>query len=438
MIKNNDKTNILYISIDGLRSDIFMECEKYGLKLPYLHKHFIEKGTYASKGVKSVFPTFTYPCHASMITGTNPITHGIFGNTYFDPEENLNGAWYWYAHEKEVPTLWDTAHNHGYLTANVGWSSSIGAKIDYDIPQVWFTTTELDSKFINGFSRPQGILHEIENEIGHYSGYNWDMDGDSDRAKFALWLLEKKVSPEVSNKPFFMTVYFASYDTEAHESGVISDKSREVLENIDKHVNELVKTAHKVTDGNVVVCVVSDHGMIDNTMSIRPNTEFLKAGLIKADEKGKLIDWDVFMQRSGGTGQIKLKDPTNLEIKSKVEKILNDLKEEDSNGILDIIDKNECITNKKGYGDADYAIISKRGYELREDIIGDYASHELSNIAQHGYSEDFDEMRALFLIEGINIKQNYDIVETKLINYAPTLSKIMGFKLDYAEGKNIL
>ncbi|WP_066495190.1 alkaline phosphatase family protein [Abyssisolibacter fermentans] len=438
MIKQDNKTNVLYISIDACRPDFIMESDKLGLKLPNLHKYFVRNGTYASKGVKGVFPTFTYPSHFSMITGTNPATHGVYNNTYFDPEGKLNGAWYWYANEKEIPTLWDVAHEHGYLTANVGWSTSIGAKIDYDIPQVWLTSTPFDSKFINGFSRPQGIVYEMENEIGHYSGYKWDITGDADRAKAALWMLEKKIRPQISQKPFFMTVYFASYDDIAHNNGSISDISKTALEEIDKHVGELVKKAHEITNDNIVVCVVSDHGMMDNIASIRPNTEFNKAGLIKTDENGKLKEWDVFMQRSGGVGQIKLKDPNNKEIRCKVESIINKLKENPSSGVLEVLTRDECIRKEKGFADADYVIVSKGGYELREDILGDYLTDELSNIAQHGYSKTFQEMRAIFLIEGLNIKKNNDIGETELINYAPILAKIMGFDLSNAEGKNIL
>ena len=47
-------------------------------------------------------------------------------------------------------------------------------------------------------------------------------------------------------------------------------------------------------------------------------------------------------------------------------------------------------------------------------------------------------MRASFYIEGVNIEKNKDIKELNLVDIAPTLANIMGFKISTAEGKNIL
>ena len=119
--------------------------------------------------MKSVFPPFTYPCHQSMITGTNPVTHGIVNNAIFDPMNEHNGAWHWFANRK-VLTLWEAARQARYVTASAAFPTSVGAKGDYIAPEFWWDGSEWDSLFIDAVSHPQGLVSEMEADIGRYAG----------------------------------------------------------------------------------------------------------------------------------------------------------------------------------------------------------------------------------------------------------------------------
>ncbi|MEG0856358.1 MAG: alkaline phosphatase family protein [Terrisporobacter sp.] len=434
----NNKPSVLLISIDALKPEFVFESERIGVNLPNLKKYFVENGTYASKGVKSVFPTFTYTCHHSIITGTYPSTHGIHTNKVFDPTGKHMDAWYWYVSEN-AKNLWECAKENGYISASVGFPVSVGAKSDYHIPEIWRDGSHLDSKLIDAVSRPQGMVREMEKQIGRFAGgTDLTIKGDTIRQKAALWILENKVKKHLEEKPFFMSCYYAAYDETAHIKGVYSKEAISDLERIDALVGELVKKAHEITNDNVVVCVVSDHGTIDNKFDIKPNTVFVENDLIKVDEKGQLRDWDVWCQRSGGTGQIRLKDKSNKNIRYKVENILNDLLNDANSGISEVITGEEAKKIRKGFPDADYVIISKAGYEVREDAVGEYLDKNTSQKAQHGYCENLNDMRASFYIEGVNIEKNKDVEELRLVDIAPTLANIMGFEISTAEGKNIL
>lgn len=76
----NERPSVLLVSVDALKPEFVFEQERLGVNLPNITKYFKEGGMAAKEGMKSVFPTFTYPCHQSMITGTNPKTHGIVNN----------------------------------------------------------------------------------------------------------------------------------------------------------------------------------------------------------------------------------------------------------------------------------------------------------------------------------------------------------------------
>lgn len=434
----SNKPSVLLISIDALKPEFLFESEKIGVNLHNIKSLFVENGTYASKGVKSVFPTFTYTCHHSMITGTYPATHGIHTNKVFDPTGKHMDAWHWYVSE-DVKNLWECAKENGYISSSIGFPASVGANSDYHIPEIWRDGSELDSKLIDAVSHPQGIVKEMEKEIGRFAGgTDLTIKGDTIRQKAAIWVLENKIKKHIEEKPFFMSCYYASYDETAHINGVYSKEAIGDLEKIDELVGELVRKAHEITNDNIVVCLVSDHGLLDNKYDIKPNTIFVEKGLIELDENSKIINWDVWCQRSGGTGQIKLRDKENKAVKDKVESILKDLINDENSGVSEVITGKEAKEARRGFPEADYVIISKPGYEVREDAVGKYLDSDTSQKAQHGYCENLKDMRASFYIEGVNIEKNKDIKELNLVDVAPTLSNIMGFEIPTAEGKNIL
>ena len=96
-----NKVSVLLVSVDALKPEFVFEQERLGISLPNISKYFVENGTFAGQGVQSVFPTFTYPCHQSIITGTNPAVHGIYNNGIFDPMEEHMGAWHWFTRSEE-------------------------------------------------------------------------------------------------------------------------------------------------------------------------------------------------------------------------------------------------------------------------------------------------------------------------------------------------
>ena len=99
--------SVLMISVDGLRPDYVTAADKHGLKIPALRR-FVTEGAFA-EGVEGVIPTVTYPSHTTLITGVWPAKHGILSNTIFDPLRAGQSAWYWYAEDIRVPSLWDAA-----------------------------------------------------------------------------------------------------------------------------------------------------------------------------------------------------------------------------------------------------------------------------------------------------------------------------------------
>ena len=427
---------MLLVSVDALKPEFVFEQERLGVSLPNISKCLVEQGLTAREGMKSVFPTFTYPCHESMITGTNPATHGTVNNGIFDPTGEHLGAWHWFA-TKKVKTLWEAAKEARYCCASVAFPTSVGAKGDYIAPEYWWDGSELDSAFIDAVAKPQGLISEMEKDIGRYAGgLDLSDDGDRQRGKAAVWMLKNKLEPVIKEKPFFLSAYFASFDESAHQHGVYSREAAASLEKIDRMLGELFAEAKRITGDNVYICVVSDHGSLDNTHNISPNVLLKEAGLIETDENGKVTDWKAFSQRAGGTAEIRLKDSGDTQAAQALAEVMKRLLEDENSGILEVL-TGEQAKARGGFPQAAYVLVSKKGYELRDDTQGDYCRTRLTQKAQHGYSEEFPEMRASFMLAGPGISKG-NIEGVRLIDVAPTLAGLMGAALENAEGRNLL
>ena len=118
--------------------------------------------------------------------------HGIFDNTTFDPKLRNQRGWYWYAEDIRVPTLWDAAAAANLKTANIYWPVSVGAKITYNLPQIWRAGTDDDLKLQRALSTP-GLEQELAAELGqrYPGGMEETVAEDEIRARFAIRLLEK-------------------------------------------------------------------------------------------------------------------------------------------------------------------------------------------------------------------------------------------------------
>jgi predicted AlkP superfamily pyrophosphatase or phosphodiesterase len=429
--------SVLLVSIDALKPEFVMDTDRFGGLMPALRRHFVEGGAYASRGVKSVLPSFTLPCHQTLITGTYPVTHGICNNLVFDPTGAHRGAWNWFAN-KRVPTLWQLAKEHGYCSASVAFPTSIGARGDYIVPEFWWDGSHLDLPFLDALCLPQGLVGEMAKDgLECPGGLDLSLDGDRRRKACAAWVLERKLGPRLTRQPFFLSTYFGAYDEAAHVHGVYSPQALATLGQLDALLDSLLADARRIAGEDLVVCVVSDHGTMDNRCCIRPNVLLREAGMITLDGAGRVSQWRAWCQRSGGTAEIRLHDASDLETRARLEELLESLRQDPSSGILDVLSGEQARRERRGFPHADFVIIAQKGHEIRDEVSGDYLTAVLAQRAQHGYSEEFEEMRASCYLAGPGVPAGLDLETLDLVDVAPTLASFMGFPMPAAEGRSL-
>ena len=416
---------VLLISIDGLRPADVLEADARGLRVPSLRR-FMAEGTYAT-GVVGVLPTLTYPSHTTLITGTAPATHGILGNTTYDPLQINQGGWYWYASDNKARTLWDAAHDAGLTTANVHWPVSVAAKnVTWNLPQIWRTGHADDRKLVDALATP-GLVTELETATGaaYADGKAEDLLADQIRTEFGVMMI-------VRHQPGFMTMYLAALDNAQHETGPGSPESHAALEMIDGFVGELVAAETKVHP-DAVIALVSDHGFAPADTVINLYRPFIDAGLVTLGADGKIASADATPWGSGGSFAIRLARPDDKALKAKVGALLEKLAADPVARIERVIEA-PAIAAEGGNPDASFYVNLKIGAVAGPFVNGALPLAFASPVkGMHGYFPAAPEMRSTFMIMGAGVPKAHKLGEIDMRAIAPTLAKAMGASLPGAE-----
>src|SRR5881397_1786544 len=102
-------------------------------------RRLAERGSVARR-MECVFPSTTWPTHASMVTGVRPDRHGVVANYILNREsgraEDLTGDPIYDADRLlRAPTVYDAAHAAGLRTAAVDWPCTRrAAGLDFNLP----------------------------------------------------------------------------------------------------------------------------------------------------------------------------------------------------------------------------------------------------------------------------------------------------------------
>ncbi len=417
---------LVIISVDGMKPEYVTGADAHGAKVPSL-RNFMKEGAYAV-GVIGVIPTVTYPSHTTLVTGVWPATHGILANTTFDPLQKNYEGWYWYAEDIQVPTLWDAAAQAGRTSASLQWPVTVGAKITWNIPELWRAGTFDDAKLLQAVAT-KGLMEEAAREIGPYRG-GIDATGDADeiRGKYAVWILEKK-------HPALLALHLIALDHVEHEMGAFSPESIATMDRIDAIIGKVRAAAESVAPGRAVVAVVSDHGFANYDQQLNLFPAFHDAKLFTV-EKGKITDWRAMPWVTGGSAAIVLKDPKDTATLSEVRGLLGKLAANPANGIDRVLDADE-LHKRGGYPDASFFVGLKPGWHTGHSLDGPVVS-KVKRGGTHGELPDLPELYASFFVVGPKIPAGKNLGVIDMRNIAPTLAREVELPLPTAEGKPLL
>jgi len=287
-----DVPRLVVLSVDGMRPDFYRRPEEFGLKIPNLGR-LVSAGASAD-AVESIYPSTTYPAHATLVTGVPPRVHGVYSHLASrDPTEKAR-VWHWFANALQAPALWDAARAAGLKTAAISWPVSASAAIDYNIPEIWDPAApdpERDFATAGRHSTP-GLFEELSPVLRPFlDDTNNTTTSDRLRTEAALELWRR-------HRPNLLLIHFIHYDALAHRYGPTAPESLAAIEEVDAEIGRI---AEAVESDAVTLVVLSDHGFVPVERDVAPHVVMLEEKLFDRGADGRPVRKRLGTIHAGGS-----------------------------------------------------------------------------------------------------------------------------------------
>ncbi len=147
--------HLVVVSVDAMVYEDVALLSKLQTMQPLWHK------TARVDRVQSIYPTITYPCHTTMITGVYPDKHGIVNNTTPAPGQK-SAQWQFFRSAARGSNLFEAAKAHGLTTASVFWPvTGKDAAIDYLIDEYWPQQGESSEQCFRDSGSSEEVIEKI-------------------------------------------------------------------------------------------------------------------------------------------------------------------------------------------------------------------------------------------------------------------------------------
>ena len=397
-----------------------------------LFQELVKKGTWVET-LKTIYPTVTYPCHTSMITGCYPNKTHLYNN---EVDEWGNSAWVWERKYNHAKTIMDAAKEKGLTTANVFWPVLGGdSNVDYNIPEYFYPENEFISVF-----KKYGTTDQVIEDIIKPNLHILEGNGTTKPVCTDAFIFTCAKDMILKYKPDILLIHPCPLDTQRHKDGVFSDDVTKALEKSYEAIEAIYDAVKQIgEEDNTNFVLMSDHGQFTIDHWYRFMVDLVKEGLLATDEKGNITTEGIEVYAENPGVLMKVED------KELLNKILLSLKEkEKANKGIKVFSRDEF--NELFHINKDYDILVDSdgvygvGREAYPDELGNVYSTAapgvLRKIGTHGYSPDLSYQPTLVAI-GPDFKKGVILDRVETVNVPVTLAKCLGLTLEDADGKVI-
>lgn len=353
-------TTIL-ISLDGFRADFLTR----GIT-PTLNR-FVAEGV-SPKHMLPSFPSVTFPNHFTLVTGLYPESHGVVGNTFWDPE--LKEEFYYTDPTRSMQPKW-------WAGGEPIWVTAEKAKVKTAV-HMWPGSEagmQFEATYLDKFNGSEVLSRKTERILQLLDLPSIEKDSAS------------------SQRPQLIAAYVPVVDAEGHSDGPNSTAVWDAISDVDTMLHDIFVGIDERNLTDIVnVVVVSDHGMATTSID----------RLIQLDD---LIDLDLIEHIDGWPLYgLRPKDPIDLRglydrLSVEAEKNTNFevyLRDENMPERYHFT-KNDRIAPLWVVPKTGWAIVHKEDFDIREAKAKgkDYSPKGL-----HGYDHEHPLMRAIFIARG--------------------------------------
>jgi predicted AlkP superfamily pyrophosphatase or phosphodiesterase len=415
--------HIILISVDGLPPDYYTAPEKLGLRVPTLTM-MKQSGAHA-EGMEGVYPTVTYPQHTTMVTGLRPAAHGIVQNRIFEaPSEPQTRYWYWYANALKAETLWMAAKKAGLKTAAVGWPVTVGAEIDYNVPEIYeLGERPATWKWTAKHSTP-GLL---EKALG--PDLQQDRSVDERLTSVSEFIIK-------NYRPHLLLLHLIELDGAHHRHGPRTKPGIEMAEREDGYIHRIVEATREAgIFEKTTFFIVSDHGFASIDKRFSPNVALAKEGLITLDDSGKVTAWKAAAWPAGGSCAIVLKEANDQETEARVNALFAKWARQERSPIKQIVTRAE-LRKLQAVPQAAMMLEAAPGFSFDDTLTGEAVRDgEETYKGTHGYLPTDPRMRASLIIYGPGVRRGAKLPLARMIDLAPSIASLLRLKVSQPEGR---
>lgn len=398
---------------------------------PNYQKHLA--GGCAVRRVRSVYPTITYACHATMSTGVYPDRHGVLGNLEFTPG-SLTPPWKWFYRSlgwKE--DIFQAVKAAGGTTAAVYWPvTGNHPAIDYLIDEYW--TQGPEDTFRDAYRRSgssEAVLDIIDR---HKEGVVLRKHPGCDQ-----FIMDCAGDILRQFRPDLLMIHPANIDDFRHRTGVFSRDVEAEVVRTDRWIGQLMEAAEEAGVGPETNFVLtSDHGQMEIKRTVNLNVFLADRGFLTVRD-GQLADWRAYCLSGGLSALVYLRDPQDQILYREVLSVLEEMAEEGLYGISQVFTEPEIRERERLGGDFSFALESD-GYTsfgdnwVRPAVIGYDQSDYRRGRATHGHLPDKGP-QPVFVAKGPGFREGAELDACRLVDEAPTFARVMGVELPRADGR---
>lgn len=420
--------HLIVVSFDGLSSTDL----KIVSKLPNF-KAFIEEASCCKK-VSSIYPSVTYPAHATIVTGQYPKHHGIINNTLLQPGRE-SPDWYWHRKYIRSQTFYDLAVEKGMTVAALLWPVTAGAQIQYNMPEIFANRPWQNQILVSLVNGSPVFQFDMNRKYGHLRKGIKQPNLDNFTQQALLNTLRAK-------KPDITLVHFTDLDTMRHYSGYDSKEAMEALERHDARLGDIINTlkdSGMYQDSTIIL--LGDHSSLEEDKIINLNVLLKEKGYIYADEKGKVISYSAICKTCDGSTYVYAKNRDEAFLR-ELQDLLKKFNDEydcieaiyNGSGAAEFGADPNCafmLEAKQGY----YFLDAMEGEKVRQIQPGEAGNVPHVTLSTHGYSPNKPNYTTVFLAWGKGIKRSVEVDEMSLVDEGPTIAKLLGLELKNADGR---
>jgi arylsulfatase A-like enzyme len=404
--------HLLLVSIDGLRPVFYLDPDS-----PARHLRALAARGAHARAAEPVFPTVTYPNHASIVTGVRPMRHGIASNNMVDAN-GVRGRWYEDAAALRELPLWEWVRARGLSTAAVAWPVTVGAPIDLLLPERDYYARRT----------PLALLQQaVTPGFFERTGVEPTADIFGDVAKWDDFLTRTAAALIRRARPNLLLLHLVQADHFQHHAGPDSAETRQAIARLDAHVATVLAAVDEagISDRTSVI-VVGDHGFEDYTGVVHTNAILARAGLRDCPALGN--GWRATAHAAGGSAAIIMRPDAGADAVTAAEAAVR----------AAAADRYQVLTRSEldalgAMPGAAFGLEAAPGWTFDGGCWRGLTSRRSGGV--HGALPSRPGMATGFIAAGAGIRRGVVLDRMRLIDVAPTAARLLGVPVPDVEGR---